>query len=352
MARAGPRGAHVSLRILNVAFPHAPVRADSVGGAEQVLARLDAALVAAGHRSCVLACAGSQTAGKLFAVEAPDGELDDARREIAWARYRDLIGRIVEEERIDVVHLHGIDFAHYAPRGVATLATLHLPLDWYDEAIWSLPESIHLHCVSESQQRARAHARLLKPIPNGVPMRAAAGVARRDYCVMLARICPEKGVRHALDAARAADAALLIAGHVYPYRAHLDYFQREVAPRLDARRRFIGPVRGRAKSRLLAGARALLAPACAPETSSLVAMEALAMGTPVIAYRAGALPHIVEHGRTGFLVEDAAGMAEAIRAARDIDPAACRDAARTRFSEDRMIADYFGVYAALAGRAA
>jgi glycosyltransferase involved in cell wall biosynthesis len=337
----------MKMRILNVAFPFAPVRPDSVGGAEQILATLDRGLVSAGHVSHVLACEGSRVAGRLHAVACPTGEIDDAARSIAHAIYRRAIARIVEHERIDLVHLHGVDFSHYAPERAACLATLHLPVSWYDPAIWSLPANIRIHCVSHHQHASADAARLLAPIANGVAPLARRDVVRREAFVMLARICPEKGVHLAIDAAKRADAALLIAGQLYPYRAHVDYFHQSVAPRLDARRRMIGPVRGPAKLRLLSMARALLAPSIAPETSSLVAMEAMSAGAPVIAFRAGALPDIVEHGRTGFIVDDVNAMANAMRRAGEIDAETCRETARMRFSRERMTAAYFETYRTL-----
>ena len=123
-------------------------------------------------------------------------------------------------------------------------------------------------------------------------------------------------------------------------------------PRLDRRRRYLGPVGFIRKRRLLAAARCLLVPSLVAETSSLVAMEAAACGTPVIAFRSGALPEVVEDGRTGFLVDDVDGMAEAIRRVDRIDPAACREAARRRFSNRRMAAAYLDRYQMLARVAA
>lgn len=107
---------------------------------------------------------------------------------------------------------------------------------------------------------------------------------------------------------------------------------------------FIGPVAGKAKRQLLAEARCLLVPSTVPETSSLVAMEALASGTPVMAFRSGALPEIVEHGVTGWIVDDVAGLAEVIGRAREIDPAICRRAACERFPVERTTAAYLDLY--------
>lgn len=342
------------LRVLSVAYPFAPVGSDAVGGAEQVLTRLDAALVRAGHRSLVVACEGSQTRGTLIPTPRTPGTLDDATRRHAEERHRTTIVRALREHTVDVVHMHGIDFhAYLPPAGVPVLATLHLPPDWYPREVFR-PErpDTHLHCVSAAQRGAcPPDAALLPTVPNGVPvLTLAARHAKRDFALALGRICPEKSFHLALDAARQADASLLLAGETFPYPAHQRYFRDEIAPRLDGRRRFLGPVGYRRKRRLLSAARCLLVPSQAPETSSLVAMEALACGTPVVAFPVGALPEIVEHGRTGFLVDDVAQMADAILAARTLDPDECRRAARERFSEERMIRDYLALYRRLAKR--
>ena len=155
----------------------------------------------------------------------------------------------------------------------------------------------------------------------------------------------------ALQAAHAAGVSLIVAGAAFPYPAHVAYLEGQVRPLLDRRRRFVGPLGFARKQRYLSAARCLLVPSLAAETSSLVAMEALACGTPVIAFAAGALPDIVEHGRTGFLVRDAAEMASAIGQLDGIDTQACRDAARTRFGVARMTECYLACYRALAGDA-
>ena len=338
------------LTVLSVAYPFAPVGPDAVGGAEQVLSAIDAALVAAGHRSVVVACAGSQVAGDLRAVPATTGEIDDAVRNRMHAVLRAAIAAALPAA--DVVHLHGIDFAAYLPPpGPPALATLHLPPAWYPQAALAPARpGTFLHCVSASQHaRCPPGPHMLPPIANGVPVAAlAARHARRGFAFMLGRICPEKGQHLALRAAHAAGVPLLLAGAAFPYPAHRAYFAGSVAPLLDARRRWIGPVGFARKRRLLTAARCVLIPSLAPETSSLVAMEAAACGTPVIAFRNGALPEIVRDGITGFLVDDTEAMARAIGRAAAIDPAACRAEARARFDLGRMTDAYLARYAALA----
>jgi hypothetical protein len=338
----------VTLTILSVAYPLAPVGPDAVGGAEQVLTQLDRALVDAGHRSIVVAQEGSQTAGTLISVAAERGTLDVAAKERAWVRHREAIAAVLQRWPVDLVHLHGIDFhAYLPPAGVPALVTLHLPPSWYpgDALAPSRPET-WLHCVSDAQHRACPKGpHLLPPIENGVPVEAlAARHAKRDFAMVLGRICPEKGTHLAIEAAKQAGVSLLIAGEVFPYEAHRRYFDEEVGPRLDSRRRFIGPVGFVRKRRLLTAARCLLVPSLAPETSSLVAREALACGTPVIGFPNGALPETIEQGKTGFLVDTVEGMAEAIRLAGTLDPERCRAAARTRFSLETMTSSYMAVY--------
>jgi len=336
----------MTLRILSVAYPFAPVGEDAVGGAEQVLAQIDAGLTASGHRSFVIACEGSRVAGALTPIPFPSGAIDSAAREHAYARVRHALADIAWRERVDLVHLHGVDFAEYAPKHVPVLVTLHLPLAWYPESSWRSAGRLFFNCVSETQMRDfRSVADLLPPIPNGVALeKLETRHAKRNFALMLARICPEKGIHLGLDAARAAALPCLLAGQLYPYEAHQRYFEEEVAPRLGSAARFIGALNLVRKRRFLTAARCVLIPSLAPETASLVAMEAAACGSPVIAFPNGALVDTVEHGRTGFLVPNVGEMAEAIRFAHLVDPDTCRATARQRFSATAMVERYIALY--------
>lgn len=337
--------------VLSIACPFAPVSADPVGGAEQVLAALDRALMSAGWRSIVVAAEGSVGAGDLVAVPRVRGVINGEARARSHAGVRAAIRRVLAAEPVGLIHLHSVDFdAYLPPPGPPALATLHLPLDWYaDAALRPTRPDTHLVPVSASQARsASPDACLLAPIENGVALDFPR-LARRGFALWLGRVCSEKGLHHAIEAARRADITLLIAGEVFAYPEHQAYFAQAIAPRLDARRRWMGPVHGAPKRRLLAAARCVLIPSTAPETSSLTAREAAAAGTPVIAFRSGALPDTVEHGRTGFIVEDAAGMAAAIARTGEIDPETCRAVARARFSQARMTRAYLELYARLIG---
>jgi Glycosyl transferases group 1/Glycosyltransferase Family 4 len=343
----------MTLTVLNVAYPFAAVGPDAVGGAEQVLSQLDAALVAAGHRSVVIACEGSATSGALVPVPCPGGLLNEREQMDVHVRYRQAIAETLQRWPFDLVHMHGCDFHAYLPQdGTPVLATLHLSPACYPASIFASTPNLWLQCVSEAQYRAcPGSAQLLQPIENGAPAALFdARQTKRFYALVLGRICPEKGIHLAIDAAKEAGIPLLIAGEVFPYEAHRRYFRTAVEPRLDSKRRFIGPVGFARKRRLLAAARCVLIPSLVDETSSLVAREALACGTPVIAFPRGALRDTVDSGATGFLVDDARAMAVAILQVDRLDPKVCRAVARERFSHERMLAQYLAMYASLARR--
>jgi glycosyltransferase involved in cell wall biosynthesis len=345
----------MALTVLQVAYPFAPVGRDSVGGAEQILAACDEAVVGAGYRSIVIACEGSQVEGALISVPAVSCADDLRARAEAHAKHKGAIEAAISRFGVDLVHCHGIDFDAYLPNeGTTVLVTLHLDPASYDRnALSPKGAGTFFNCVSRSQHaRCPKIRNLLPPIENGVDterLRPDTEV-QRTHALVLARICPEKGVHLAIDAAKKADIDLVIAGEVFPYADHQHYFTQQVKPRLDDRRVFVGPAGFEAKRKLLQSARCLLVPSLIDETSSLVAMEALACGTPVIAFRRGALPEILENGVTGALVENVEEMAAAIGHLAFYQTAACARAAQRRFSAARMKRRYIRVYEHLAAQ--
>jgi glycosyltransferase involved in cell wall biosynthesis len=321
----------MSLTVLSVAFPFVPVGRDSVGGSEQILTLLDDSLVRAGHRSIVVACQGSRPAGRLLSTTRRNGNIDDHTRAQVWCEYRRVIETAVRQNEPDLVHMHGLDFHEYMPSGpVPVLATLHLPPSWYPDHVFDFQEP-HWFIQPVSQSQAKAcppDARMLPPIVNGIDLaRLTVNFGKRDFVLVLGRICPEKALHLAMDAARMAGRTLLLGGQVFPYTSHVAYFEDEIRPRLNRRCRYVGPLGLRMKRRLMTQARCVLVPSLVAETSSLVAMEALACGTPVITFPSGALSEIVEHGRTGFLVNSPEEMADAIQCVDRLDPAVCRQTA-------------------------
>jgi len=318
-----------------------------------VLSAIDDDLAKRGHRVWVIACAGSQSRGTLICCGRSLELVDSSRRLRTQVRVKRLIERLVKRQSIDLVHFHGLDFCEYLPNdGPPLLATLHLPVCLYPNQVFDRHQrQLHLHCVSRTQHRTcPAPERLLPPIPNGVRLsQFTPRTDKQDYLLTMGRICPEKGYHLALEAAHAAGLPLILAGRVFPYPEHVKYFQERVVPLLDGRRRFIGPLDRAERARLLARARCLVIPSLIEETSSLVAMEAFASATPVVALRRGALPEVVEDGKTGILVNDLREMISALGRIRAIDPRTCRREAEKRFSSEKMLECYSLAYQRLIG---
>jgi glycosyltransferase involved in cell wall biosynthesis len=333
------------MTVLSVAFPLLPVNADSAGGSEQILWQVERGLFSGGYRSIVIAARGSAVSGSLVSTPSVNGEITDEVRAAAHQAHRKAIQLVLQNASVDLVHLHGLDFAEYLPAtDLPILATLHLPVSWYPEHIFGLP-GLTLNFVSHSQAASRPSTVRWPVICNGVDLsRYRKPTLKEDLALVLSRVCPEKGVDVALRVAHRLGLELVVAGPVHPFAAHQSYFKEQVEPLLDARRRYIGPVGLTQKVDLLARAKCLLAPSSVAETSSLVAMEAIASGTPVVAMRSGALPEVVEHGVTGMIVDSEDEMVAAVPRIDQISSQRCRAAAAVRFDSQRMVREYLALY--------
>src|SRR5262249_18442670 len=233
---------------------------------------------------------------------------------------------------------------------------LHLPLSWYPKELFSISRAkTKFVCVSKTQLQSwpdDLRNEECEVIENGIDLDEFRPREKKgDYLLCIGRICPEKAPHLALEAAEEAGMPLYLAGAVFGYESHRLYFEKMIAPRLRGEHKLIGQVGGGRKRDLFDGARCLLIPSLAPETSSLVAMEAFACGTPVIAFRSGALAHLIEHGKTGFLVNTVDEMAQSVRRVHELDPTECRRRAEASFSADGMAHQYLASYERLATQA-
>jgi glycosyltransferase involved in cell wall biosynthesis len=351
--------------VLLVAYPLLPVSDQTAGGAEQILLTLERELAGRGWETEVAACAGSKVAGRLVPTgnatgnaalpaagagvatgEAPEG-LDgfaECEREHA-----ERVEAACAERDYAMVLDHSGHFFHHAARVRApVLATLHLPRELYGpEAFAELSGNVYFHCVSQAQRREFMDLpRMLGVVRNGIAVErfAAAcegpGGGKADYLLWLGRVCPEKAPHLAIAAAERAGLPIVLAGQVYPFSWHQQYWEREVKPRIDGRRVQWVPLPSFAeKTKLLRQARGLLVTSLVGETTSLVALEAMASGTGVIAFRRGALEEVVTQG-TGYLVDGVEEMAEACVRLGAIRAQDCRAWVAREYSAQAMADGY------------
>ena len=357
----------MSLRILYVAYPLLAISDASCGGAEQVLLTLEREMWRRGHHTVVAACEGSQVSGELFATGNP--AISPDAFELRELGHSEAILWLLVKERFDLVHdMSGSFWRCAAQAEVPVLATLHLPPELYIPGMFdSLALNLYFNCVSRSQARAFCHLpRMLGVVENGIDLsrfhppfakdgrKGGPPLLARDYLLWMGRICEEKAPHIAIDVAAEARLPLVMAGQVYPFSYHRQYFEREVEPRLKkyAQARFVPTPAFEEKVSLLKQARALLITSQIDETSSLVAMEAMACGTPVIAFRRGALPEVIEHDVTGFIAESSGEMVDAVKKVGDIEPDACRARVERFYTSSRMADDYEDLYNQIVGRKA
>jgi glycosyltransferase involved in cell wall biosynthesis len=338
------------LSILYVSYPLLTVTPESAGGAEQMLLAVERQMHARGYRTTVAASRGSRVRGDLLdtglAVAGAD-QYEQREREHS-AAILSYLGQHPDE--FDLIHDKSGSFFRYAAQcPVPVLATLHLPRSFYREEFFrDAPQNLYFNCVSQSQAESfRDLPNFLGVVENGIDTDDFPfTTAKENYVLWLGRICEEKGPHLAIAAAQKAGMPLVLAGQVYPFRYHQDFFAREIQPYLSdgCNIRFVDTPTHAQKLDLLSHARALLLTSTAEETSSLVAMEAMACGTPVVAFRRGAFPEVVADGETGFVVESIEEMAQALGKLDRLSPEACRTRVQRHFSASRMAQDYQELY--------
>jgi glycosyltransferase involved in cell wall biosynthesis len=348
------------LGVLYASYPLLTVSEDSAGGAEQMLWVLEREMSKRGLATTVAASAGSRVSGELFVTGGPCSQPDDfgRRNQEHQDRVLALVHQRSREGRaFNLIHdKSGSFWTRARELDVPVLATLHLPRHFYSDGLFEgIPENVSFNCVSQSQANGFSDiTRVLGVVPNGIALDRFTddeekSAVPRSGLLWLGRICEEKAPHLALDIANRAGLGLTLAGQVYPFSYHQQYFEREISSRLQriTNARWVESPSFTDKFRLLQTAEALLITSQVDETSSLVAMEAAACGTPVIALDRGALPEVVQNGVTGYVVNNVLEAAEAIGAIGRISRQACRRHAQQNFSGRRMAERYAEMYEAL-----
>ncbi|HXF72829.1 MAG TPA: glycosyltransferase family 4 protein [Actinomycetota bacterium] len=336
------------MKILQVAPPWIPVPPEGYGGIEWIVHWLTAGLVERGHEVHLIAAGDSRSPAPTRSVMSSDPErlfehvLPDVLQGLEAVE-------AAEELEPDLVHDHTLIGSVGLSGRWSYVTTAHGPTDgWFGRFYERLSRRGHVVAISEAQRASAPRIAWAATIHNAIDVGSfPLSEGDRGFVTWLGRLAPEKGAHLAIEAARRAGVPIVLAGRVSdgPEAA---YFEREVRPRLGDDASFVGEVDEEAKRQLLLDARALLFPVDWEEPFGLVMAEAMACGTPVIAFPRGAAREVVEHGRTGFLVTDVEGMARAIGAIGELRPEDCRASAATRFDVSMMVDAYESLYRRIA----
>jgi glycosyltransferase involved in cell wall biosynthesis len=340
------------LRIAVLAPPWIPVPPPGYGGIEAVVDLLCEALVARGHEVTLFAAPGSRSAAQVrspLETAHPD-EIGSSLCESdhvasAW----DAIDLAAElGEPFDVVHDHS-GFTALAMADRVSAPVVHTVHGAFDETTNRFYQrhghKARLVAISCSQAAsAPAGVRVVDVVPNPIVVdRWPLVLRKQEYLLWVGRVDPVKGAHRAIDAARQAGRQLVLAGPVQTGQE--EYFRELIEPHIDGRNvRYVGEIGGTAKQELFANAAALLMPVRWREPFGMVMVEALACGTPVIAFPEGAAAEIVIDGVNGMLVADEAEMARAVERLGSIDPEGCRASVAERYDVSVTVAGYERVY--------
>jgi glycosyltransferase involved in cell wall biosynthesis len=332
------------MRIALIASPWVAVPPPAYGGSEAVIDGLARGFQAAGHE-VVLCATGDSTCPvpRRGALERAVGFGTGA----VVPEIRHVLHAYEAVEGFDIVHDHTVTGPVLATRmpWLRVVTTNHGPFTAEVSDIFrAISPRVPIIAVSHAQAARAGDVPVAGVIHHGVdPERFPVGRGDGGYVLFLGRMVAEKGARDAILAARAAGVPIRLAAKVRE-PAERRYFEERIRPLLGDGVEFLGELGGRRKLELLAGARALVNPIRWPEPFGMVMIEALACGTPVLAYPSGAAPEIVEPGLTGQLVNDGDELVDAIGAVGELDRDACRAAVESRFSVERMAREHLVLF--------
>jgi glycosyltransferase involved in cell wall biosynthesis len=325
------------------------------GGTERVISWLTEELVALGHEVTLFASGDSETSARLIAGWPKALRLDGAIRD-ANALHLAMLEQVRRQAaEFDILHFH-LDyypFSLFARQRTPFVTTLHGRLDLPEhQLLFNTFDDVPLISISDSQREPVPDARWVQTIYHGLPERLLKPqTIKPSYLAFLGRISPEKGIDSAIRIAERAGLPLKIAAKVD--KVDRDYFDREIQPLLHSPHvEFVGEINDKSKSSFLAGAVGLLSPIAWPEPFGLVMIEAMACGTPVIAFNKGSVPEVIDPGVTGFVVENEDEAIAAVARLPQLPRDKIRQRFEQRFTARRMAQDYLSVYRSLMERKA
>ena len=323
------------------------------GGTERIVSYLTEELVRQGHEVTLFASGDSRTSAELVTCCDVALRLSPKGRDPVPCHVSMLeqVRRLAEA--FDVLHFH-VDVLHFPmirEFSRRTVTTLHGRLDLPDLArLYAMFDDIPLVSISDDQRRPMPPVNWLGTVYHGLPPGILPfGQKASSYLAFLGRISPEKGPLAAIEIATRAGMPLKIAAKIDP--VDRSFWKESVEPQVlrNSNVEFIGEINERQKAEFLGNAAALLFPIDWPEPFGLVTIEAMACGTPVVAFNRGAVPEVIDDGVSGFIVKNIAEAVKAVHRVGDLDRARVRRTFEKRFTAERMCADYMAIYRSLTG---
>ena len=334
------------MKIAQVAPLYESVPPKYYGGTERIVSYLTEELVHQGHEVTLFASGDSETKARLLAPRHRAMRLEKTQRDYMASHFLMLEMILKRAHEFDIIHYH-IDYLHFPfskRSDTPTITTLHGRLDLPDLGdLYSEFSSIPVVSISDHQRKPLPQANWQGTIYHGLPDIYHFQPKPQGYLAFLGRICPEKRVDRAILAAKKLGMPLKIAAKVD--QVDQVYFDTTIQVLLDDPLiDYIGEIGEGEKSEFLGNAKALLFPIDWPEPFGLVMIEAMACGTPVVAYAQGSVPEIIKPGITGYLAKDAEEAIRLVKKIDKIDRKKCRAEFEHRFSVDRMAHDYVSAY--------
>ena len=339
------------MRIAQIAPLTEAVPPKLYGGTERVIAWLTEELVALGHDVTLFASGDSHTSARLEAIWPRALRLDTSVRDPMGLHMAMLEQVRRQSDQFDVLHFH-LDyypFSLFSRQTTPFITTLHGRLDLPEhQPVFTTFSSMPVISISNSQRRPVPQAGWVKTIYHGLPADLLTPKpVRPSYLAFLGRISPEKSVDRAIRIAERCGLPIKIAAKVD--KADRDYFEEQIRPLMSLPFvEYLGEINDAQKPEFLSGAIALLVSIDWPEPFGLVMIEAMACGTPVIAFNRGSVPEIVEDGLTGFIVEDETSAVGAVGQLSTLSRERVRARFDERFTARRMANEYLAVYRQLA----
>jgi glycosyltransferase involved in cell wall biosynthesis len=323
------------------------------GGTERIVSYLTEELVAMGHEVTLFATGDSRTSAELAAPWPRALRFDPGLRDTSIPHVLMLEEVYRRGSEFDVIHCH-LDYCHFSllnRQSTPFLTTLHGRLDSPEvTALLGAFPGAPLVSISNNQRAFVPHANFVATVYHGLPINLLEPQpVRPKYLAFLGRMSPDKGPERAIRIARQTGIPLKIAAKID--QEDQDYFSKTIQPMIDSRTvEMQGEISEAQKAEFLSGAVALLMPIDWPEPFGVVMIEAMACGTPVVAFNRGSVPEIVDHGVTGFIVEDESEAVAAIGRVHTMSREMVRSHFQRRFTARRMALDYLDVYRDLAVR--